>query len=143
MNIRALTHILLVDDSEDDNFFHERAIERSGIASCTSVCRDGVEAVEFLQRCARGDKDLALPAVIFLDINMPRMTGWEFVDAYAQFPAALLKKITVIMLSASMDQRDRERADSSPYVNGFVSKPLTPDKMRDIARDFLNYDGTK
>lgn len=132
MNQASLTHVLLVDDSEDDIFFHERAIVRSGLPSRTSVCRDGSEAVNFLHQCVADASVEDVPSIIFLDINMPRMTGWEFLMEYERLPAALKKKIIVVMLSASMDPRDRERALESPLVAEFLPKPLTPDKVRDI-----------
>jgi CheY-like chemotaxis protein len=128
---------LLVDDSEDDNFFHERAIVRSGLPSRTTVCRDGIEAMRFLQNCAETQGRADLPSVIFLDINMPRMTGWEFLMEYENLPVEMQEKTIVVMLSASMDPLDRARALDSPLVAEFLSKPLTADKMRDIAVNYL------
>jgi len=134
MTTGTLRHVLLVDDSADDNFFHERAIARSGLEVQTRVCRDGAEAAVFLRRCVQGEIDSGLPQVIFLDINMPRMTGWEFLDAYAQLPKEVLEKTSVIMLSASMDPLDRDRAIESPLVADFLAKPLTPSVVLDISR---------
>ncbi|MFK7888724.1 MAG: response regulator [Gammaproteobacteria bacterium] len=140
MTATALKHVLLIDDSEDDNFFHERAISRSGLEVRTSICRDGAEAVELLRQCTQDGASAALPQVIFLDINMPKMTGWEFLEAYAKLPQEALKDISVIMLSASMDPLDRDRAIESPLVTDFLTKPLTPAIVQEIARDFTEGD---
>lgn len=122
-------HILLVDDSPDDNFFHQRAIKKSGIDAIVSVATDGEDAIKFLQSIESGQSG---PDLIFLDINMPRMTGWEFLDAYSTLPGNVLARAVVVMLTTSPHPEDEERAQRDKCISAFVNKPLTPEIMREM-----------
>lgn len=75
------------------------------------------------------------PAILLLDINMPGITGWEFLEEYEKFSEDIKKHIRIYMLSSSLDQRDRDRADANKYVKGFISKPLNQDYILSIATD--------
>ena len=141
MNRDRFHHVLLVDDNDDDNFFHQRAIKRTGLDLAISVCRDGVEALDFLteiQRREREQRDPDAPDLIFLDINMPRLNGWEFVEEFAQLDEDIRRAIIVIMLSTSPNPADREKAERSPYVEDFIDKPLTDKLFLDISRKYFN-----
>ena len=66
-----------------------------------------------------------LPTVLFLDVNMPGLSGWDFLEIFATFDKHIHEQITIYMLSSSVDHRDIEQADSNPFVSGYVSKPLS------------------
>jgi two-component system chemotaxis response regulator CheY len=70
--------------------------------------------------------------VLFLDINMPTMTGWEFLEVFRSLSQAIHEKFTIFMLSSSVDDRDRERAEADPFVSGFFSKPLKAVELKEI-----------
>ena len=71
--------------------------------------------------------------VLFLDINMPTLTGWDFLDLYAGFSDEIKSHISVYILSSSLDHRDRDKADRNKYVKGFISKPIEYDTVLSIA----------
>lgn len=125
-----LNTILLVDDYEADNFIHRLVIERYDCAEQIEVCVDGKQALDFVQ--ARIDAGEALPELIFLDINMPVMNGWEFLSAYESVGAGRDGGAVVIMLTTSLNPDDKARADEHPNVKGFVDKPLTQSRLNEV-----------
>ncbi|MFK7746372.1 MAG: response regulator [Roseobacter sp.] len=122
MESRTLDHILLVDDDKVTNLLHQRQIRRRQLARHVDVVTDGQAALEFLQECA--DSNVALPELILLDINMPRMNGFEFLESYAALPNKPDQIPTIVMVSTSTLRKDKARAVRSPLVANYVTKPL-------------------
>jgi CheY-like chemotaxis protein len=136
--------VLLVDDDDDDNFFHRRSIEKAGLGIEVSVCADPEDALALLLGDAGafdGDgaaSGAASPDLIFLDLNMPGLSGWDFVDELA----ANIDRMgdaapVIILLSTAPDSVTRRRADESPWVADTLAKPLRPDDVHRIAREHL------
>ncbi|MEO5893245.1 MAG: response regulator [Ferruginibacter sp.] len=73
------------------------------------------------------------PTILFLDINMPTLTGWEFMEVYEKFGPAITEQISVYILSSSVDDRDSDKADANNYIKGFISKPLSHDIILTLA----------
>ncbi|MBU7572865.1 MAG: response regulator [Hydrogenophaga sp.] len=117
---------ILVDDNEADNVYHEIMIRRAGFTGEVRVFESGAEALDFL----RSDP-LATPTCLFLDINMPQMDGFEFAR---QAQPLLQDKPTmlVMMLTSSDAPQDRLRASGMPVIQGFVTKPLTRERVREM-----------
>lgn len=132
----SLSCILLVDDDNNDNFFHKRTLEKTGIAETVEVVYTGVEALDYLQKSAP-PSDKAHPNIIFLDINMPVMNGWEFLNEYEQLPETTRANTLVIMLTTSLNPSDKKRADQNPLVNGFINKPLEEKDIKKIVAEHL------
>jgi CheY-like chemotaxis protein len=122
-----LQTILLVDDDKVTNILHQRQIARRGLARQVAVATDGQEALEFLQGCmAEPDR---LPELVLLDINMPRMNGFEFLEHYAGLPQQIRDRSRVFMVSTSSLRRDIARAEDCACVAGYESKPLSDDDL--------------
>ncbi len=122
----APTRIILVDDNEADNVFHEIMIRRAGFTGELRVFESAGEALAFL----RGDP-LTTPTCIFLDINMPLMDGFEF----AREATPLLdgrSTVRLMLLTSSDAPRDRQRAEDMPVIRDFITKPLTVQRARDL-----------
>ena len=79
------------------------------------------------------ESEEGLPEVIFLDLNMPIMDGWEFLDEFGKLSEE--KDIRIYILSSSVDSRDMERAKKYGMVNGFIAKPLTDAKIKELAQE--------
>ncbi|WP_300039219.1 response regulator [uncultured Roseobacter sp.] len=130
MQSEPLSKILLVDDDRVTNMLHERLIGKSGVARSVAVATDGVAALEHLESVRSADEEA--PDLILLDINMPRMNGFEFLEAYRDLPSEEQKRHMIVMLSTSVLQRDHARAEADPNVHAFVSKPLDRALLNDI-----------
>ena len=74
-------------------------------------------------------------AVVFLDINMPSLTGWDVLEKIESYPEPARKSLKIYMLSSSVDQQDREKADKHPLVLGYITKPLSKAKLQAIFPD--------
>jgi CheY-like chemotaxis protein len=113
--------VMLVDDNPLDNFVNKKLLETNRFAENVVVCESGAAALLHLKSCSVSD----LPEVIFLDINMPGMDGFQFLDAFAMLTEAHHRTCRVIMLSTSESFKDLNRANRNRYVRKFLNKPLT------------------
>ena len=135
---KKLNCILLVDDDKDCNFYHKKLLAGLDCSELIEVATDGLKALDFLRATAYDNKPA--PDIIFLDINMPRMNGWEFLREYEKFPLQLRATILLIMLTTSLNPDDRVKALASPVVNGFKEKYLTEERVMDILKEnFRDY----
>ncbi len=130
---KKLNCILLVDDDEPTNFLHKLVIDRHGCAEKVVAFQVAQEALAFLADNSSGA--YAQPDLILLDINMPGMNGWEFLEAYEKLPEAQRGNIVVMMLTTSLNPDDKKHADSIGGVAGFLSKPLTKKLLQEILED--------
>jgi CheY-like chemotaxis protein len=117
--------VLLVDDSAPTNFFHEFLIKKTQCAENILSFRNGKEALSYIIECEKNGGDL--PELILLDINMPIMNGWKFLEEFNRIESEKLKKVKTIMLTSSLLQEDKERALAFSNVNDFLIKPLEED----------------
>lgn len=123
--------ILLVDDDEVTNFLNRRLIEHYQLADHIEVRLNGKEALKFLTDKNTTEENLR-PNLILLDINMPVMDGWEFMQAYTREVLDEKNKTNIVMLSTSSNPDDIDRAASLPLIKGFISKPLSIQLLQEI-----------
>jgi CheY-like chemotaxis protein len=134
--MKKLKQILLIDDSETDNFIHHRRFDKLGMAEHVTVCTDGRQGLDYLTAPAT-DGRYPHPDLLFLDINMPVMDGWEFLDAYRHLPDDQRATVTVALLTTAAGEGDMERAYSYGVVDTDEAKPLTNDKLGKIMQRFF------
>jgi|ERR1043166_2888849 CheY-like chemotaxis protein len=127
---KKLKCILLVDDNNDDNFFHKIIIKKADVAESIQVAENGLEALEFLKK-----EGQIIPELIFLDINMPKMNGWEFLEEYGKLDPKCKARITIMMLTTSANPDDIEKARHIQDVTGFRTKPLTEEMLSEIINE--------
>lgn len=119
--------IALIDDDPIINLIHAKIITRSTDFE-VMIYTNAQRAVEQFAVWLNSEPG-QLPDVIFLDINMPEMDGWEFLDAFHKMPEAVLEKCKVFMLTSSISSDDIEKSRHYRTVSDFISKPLTPEKL--------------
>lgn len=114
--------VMLVDDNEIDNIINEKIIEANSFADNILVFQTGQDALDYL--AANQDNEAELPEIVFLDINMPIMDGFQFLEDFEKFSETVLEKCKIIMLSSSISPKDIDRAASSRFVKKYLNKPL-------------------
>ncbi len=130
--------ILLVEDDPNDVLLIKRAFERAGVVNPLSVVSSGEEAVSYL----RGDgkyadrKEYPLPVIILLDLKMPRMNGFEFLEWLRAEPE--FKKLIVVVLTSSGETPDINRAYETG-ANSYLVKPVQLDDLIRIVRELHLY----
>ena len=127
--------ILLVDDDFTSNFLSKMIIEGISIADHIHVAQNGQEALQFvLEHCFSLQKteDSNCPDLILLDVNMPVMDGFGFLEEFSKLQRVRNRNISVVMLTSSDNQKDVQRAEHY-NVTGYLSKPLTEDKIKTVA----------
>lgn len=134
---KKLNCILLIDDDEATNFLNQLVIEQCGYVEKVIIKQSGREALEYLSSVSSENKDVTRPDVIFLDINMPAMDGWEFLEEYKKLNEEQKGKMMIVMLTTSLFKEDKERAASVPEVSGFENKPLTKEKLESVMDVFF------
>ncbi|MBN9383647.1 MAG: response regulator [Chitinophagaceae bacterium] len=134
-----LNCILLIDDDEPTNFLNRITVEQVNCTRHIQIVQSGQEALDFLMHKGKYEyvPDLLHPDLIFLDINMPAMDGWEFLSKYRQLPSEQKACIVMIMLTTSLNPDDHLRAREIPEVNGFEHKPLKVDRLKEILKSYF------
>lgn len=124
---------VLIDDSEIDLFIQRRFLEVYNFSKKLVSYKSAEDALEWLQN-ANGE---APPDVIFLDLNMPNIDGFGFLESFAKLPQNVLEKSRIIVLTSSNSQKDREQAFNYKNVVSFVTKPLKQSDIEDIKKIVL------
>lgn len=125
-----LHSVLLIDDDDTSNFITRRLLTRMKMSDNLNIASNGREALEFLQHLH--EQDATYPELILLDLNMPLVNGWEFLEAYEGFPQEARDNTKVVILTTSLYDKDQAKAHASPYVKDFLEKPLTDKKIEHI-----------
>jgi len=118
---------MLIDDNEATNFHHQIIIEDADCCNELVIFEYADEALEYLK-----DNSKTPPTVIFLDINMPRMNGWEFLEEYKKLEENRKSQIVIVMLTTSLNESDKEKAAQISEVADFKHKPLMEEMLEKL-----------
>lgn len=132
---KKLNCILLVDDDPDDNMYHQIILDEMNIAHRIDVALNGLDALTYLK-----DNKLAAPEIIFLDLNMPKMNGWEFLEHYKHLNKEQKARVVLVILTTSANPDHIKKAKEIEEVTGFETKPLTKQMLHDLLnKHFKDY----
>lgn len=126
----TIRRAVLIDDNQATNFLHNRILRRSGEVEHVEAFNSAEDALAYLSTAVDGE--FPRPELIFLDINMPGMNGWEFLQAYRQLPINQRGGIVVVMLTTSLNPDDHQRALRIEEVDEYEHKPLNEDRLREL-----------
>ncbi|MDB5233104.1 MAG: hypothetical protein JWR44_97 [Hymenobacter sp.] len=127
----AISCTLLVDDDDTTNFLNQALLRRMAISDAVLVAGNGQEALDLLHTHCELPTSPTCPALILLDMKMPLMNGFEFLQAYAQRPERQNPTVVIIMLTTSLNPKDVEQMQGLP-IDGYLTKPLTRDKITQV-----------
>lgn len=116
-------HVMIIDDDNIFNLMAKVQLRDTGISADPIICTDGREALTLMSQLIAADRAFLL----FLDINMPLMSGWEAMDILQEFPHG--KNIFVVIVTSSIDKADHERARNYPQLIDYLIKPLKRESL--------------
>ncbi len=127
--------VMLVDDNEVDLKINSKIISISKLFDETILCHSGEEALSYLSKHI--DSVENLPDFILLDIQMPEMDGFEFLEIYKKFPSSVTEKCLIAILSSTLDFGDIKKAEANPYVIKLLKKPLFPQELEKLLQKYF------
>lgn len=119
--------VMLIDDNEIDLKINAKLISLTKLFEEIIICQSGEEALNYLNKHLQNENKL--PTFILLDIQMPEMDGFEFLNHYKQFSRSFTDTCPVAMLSSTLDFGDIQRAEANPYVIKLLKKPFSPKEL--------------
>lgn len=129
---------MLIDDNEIDNLINQKMIEASNICENIFVHSGARSAIEFLkniEKIKHVDAMSILPEVIFLDIDMPLMDGFQFLDLFDKLNDSTKEKCKIVMLTSSINPQDINKSKNYDYVKKYINKPLTQQNLTGLTLD--------
>ncbi|AKD02237.1 response regulator [Pontibacter korlensis] len=141
--MRKLSGILLIDDDDTTNFLNQRLLERMEVTNHIRTFVNGKQAFDYLYNVSNKNyetesSDYFQPELIFLDINMPVMDGFEMLDLYERLNNDFRKNIVMVVLTTSTHPQDT--ANSKRYNADYITKPLTAEKMNALLEKHFQED---
>jgi len=129
--------VMLIDDNEIDNLINQKMIESAAICQHILVHTGARSAIEFLRNIEKlsgaiADAKKLIPDIILLDIDMPLMDGFQFLDEFERISDTVKNDIKIVMLTSSMNPNDLSRAKKSRFVSKYLNKPLTIDSLMSL-----------
>lgn len=126
--------VFLIDDDKLCNAMHKNVVLKHMAPTKIEVYQHAGHALEDLKRIAQTQQE-EFPGLIFLDLNMPEVDGWQFLDSFEQLPENYLESCKVVILTSSINQNEIEKSKTFKTVHKFISKPLTAEKVLDLIND--------
>lgn len=122
---------IVIDDDPTNNLICKITLNKFASTADIKTFTDPEVALQFIKDTYSIESTYT-PTVVFLDINMPVLSGWEVLDIFKDFSPEIRQQFEIYIMSSSIDRRDKEKAEDSPFVKSFLSKPLNIKTLNDI-----------
>ncbi|OOQ57006.1 response regulator [Mucilaginibacter pedocola] len=130
---RKMVTACIIDDDDIFIYGFKKFMEIKGVFAEILNFSNGQEAIDYLKDPSYADK---LPDVIFVDINMPVMDGWEFTHNFEELKSQMGKKVSLYAISSSVDVNDINRAKKNPVIEDYILKPISETYIADIINSY-------
>ena len=137
MNKSKIDSVCIIDDDLIYQFLAKEEITYTNLVRKVMFFDDGDQAIKYITSTLDNNDIALLPDIIFLDINMPIMDGWEFLEAYLPLRSRIYKKIIIYVVSSSIDIRDLDRARNISAVSDYIIKPISSNRLVSIFTELL------
>ena len=137
--MKKINCILLIDDNAFDNEFHTIVMKKADVCHQIRIAEDGVKGLEYIMDSAKqgNENDKPKPDLIFLDINMPRMNGFEFLEEYQKLDEKITADAVICMLTTSLDPDDQKRALNYKAITAFQNKPINIKTLQEMVDKYF------
>ena len=135
--MKKIESICVIDDDIVYQYLIRKEIELAGITEKVITFSDGKAAIYFFESMANENENTGIPDIIFLDINMPIMDGWQFLERYIPIKNRFRKNITIYMVSSSMSPVDVDKAKAINEISDYIVKPISRSNLLSISERFL------
>jgi CheY-like chemotaxis protein len=132
----SIEKVLIIDDNEIDTLIGAKVFEKNALANHVVTMNDASEALAYLENILQKNPQ-SFPDLILLDLNMPIMDGWTFLEKYKQMKGADGKKVVLLITSCTTDYKDFEQIKIHPMVSGFMDKPVSFEKVKQIQESYF------
>lgn len=134
--MKKIDTFCIIDDDDIYQFTTSLLLKKSDLVNKIIVFSNGLKAINFLKE-EIGNKE-NIPDILFLDVNMPVMDGWEFLEEYLLIRHMLPKTVVIYMVSSSVDEKDVLKAKSISALSGYLVKPISSENIMDVILGVLN-----
>ena len=133
-----IKNLLCVDDDDIAQFYIHSIIEDIDFIENNESVYDGQKAIEFFDQLIQVETPTNIPELILLDINMPIMDGWEFLQIFSKKFKTRFSEVKIAIVSSSVNPADFEKAKEFPFVIDFISKPITAEILKGIDQQYFS-----
>ena len=134
MKTKKIEKVCIIDDDPIFIYGTKRIMAEIDFCEAVVVYENGQDAIDGLNEITANSEEF--PSIIFLDLNMPIMNGWEFLEDFVKIPNHNRDNVIIYIISSSVDPRDLERIKNYTVVNNYILKPITPEDLRSVLQNF-------